>query len=114
MPKDITLDHVCISNAREPYIIAEISGNHNGDINRAKTLIQSAKEAGAHAVKMQTYTADTMTIDCDKPDFQIEGGLWDGKNLYQLYEWAHTPWEWHQTLFDYAKDIGINAVQLSF
>ncbi len=90
-----------------PYVIAELSGNHNGDINRALKLIELAKQAGADAIKIQTYTPDTMTIDCDKPDFRVSGGLWDGKTLYELYEWAHTPWEWHQALFDKAAEVGI-------
>ncbi|CAH9056935.1 Pseudaminic acid synthase [Pseudoalteromonas sp. CIP111854] len=114
MKKSIILNNISIGLSNEPYIIAEISGNHNGDIERAKKLIQVAKESGAHAVKMQTYTADTMTINCHKPDFCIEGGLWDGKNLYQLYEWAHTPWEWHQTLFNYAKTLNITLFSSPF
>ena len=107
MRNPIKIDNTYIGEGFSPYIIAEMSGNHNGDINRAKELIKQAKQAGASAVKMQTYTADTMTIDCDNADFQIEGGLWDGKNLYQLYEWAHTPWNWHKELFAYAEGLDI-------
>ncbi|VAW49912.1 N-acetylneuraminate synthase [hydrothermal vent metagenome] len=88
-------------------IVAELSGNHNGDLQRAKALIYIAKQAGADAVKLQTYTADTITINSDRPEFQLHGGLWNGRNLYDLYEWAHTPWEWHSELFRYAKEIGI-------
>jgi pseudaminic acid synthase len=114
MNHEIHIDGTGIGNHHEPYIIAELSGNHNGDINRALALIKVAKEAGAHAVKIQTYTADTMTIDCDKPDFRIEGGLWDNQQLYQLYQWAHTPWEWHQQLFDEAKRLGITMFSSPF
>lgn len=98
----------------KPYIIAELSGNHNGDINRAFEVIKMAKEAGADAIKLQTYTADTMTIDCDLPDFMIKGGLWDGYKLYDLYKVAHTPWDWHPQLFSYAKEIGITMFSTPF
>lgn len=89
------------------FIIAEVSANHNGSIEIAKKTILAAKEAGVDAVKIQTYTADTITLDCDKEDFQIHGGLWDGYNLHTLYQEAYTPWEWHQELFEYAKEIDI-------
>jgi len=103
-----------IGNLSAPYIIAELSANHNGDIQRAFDSILAAKEAGADAVKIQTYTADTMTIDCDREDFQIKGGLWDGYNLYELYKEAQTPYEWHKPLFDYAKEIGITIFSSPF
>jgi N-acetylneuraminate synthase len=103
-----------ISKNNEPYIIAELSANHNGDIQRAFDSILAAKEAGADAVKIQTYTADTITIDCDSEDFQIKGGLWDGYNLYDLYKEAQTPYEWHKPLFDYAKEIGITIFSTPF
>lgn len=89
------------------FIIAEISANHNGSIEMAKKTMLAAKESGVDAVKIQTYTADTITLDCNKEDFQIHGGLWDGYNLYSLYQEAYTPWEWHKELFEYAKEIDI-------
>jgi N-acetylneuraminate synthase len=103
-----------ISKNNEPYIIAELSANHNGDIQRAFDSILAAKEAGADAVKIQTYTADTMTIDCDAEDFQIKGGLWDGYSLYDLYKEAQTPYEWHKPLFDYAKEIDVTIFSTPF
>lgn len=103
-----------ISVKNSPYIIAELSANHNGSLERAFKSIRGAKEAGANAVKIQTYTPDTMTINCDKKDFFIEGGIWDGLNLYKLYEEAHTPYEWHKDLFEYAKEIGITIFSTPF
>ena len=90
------------------FIIAELSANHNGSLETALDTIKAAKRAGADAIKLQTYTADTITIDCDKPDFIVKGGtVWDGKTLYELYQEAYTPWEWHQELFDCAKEEGL-------
>ncbi|MBT4730338.1 pseudaminic acid synthase, partial [Candidatus Woesearchaeota archaeon] len=103
----VTIEGRRIGVGFPPYVIAEISGNHNGDINNAIDLITIAKDSGADAVKIQTYTPDTITIKSDREEFKIEGGLWDGYTLYDLYEKAHTPWDWHETLFEHAKKIGI-------
>ena len=108
------IDGKKIGLSTPPYIIAELSANHNGSIESALNHIKLAKEAGADAVKIQTYTAETMTLNCDKPDFKITGGLWDGETLFSLYEKAYTPWEWHEKLFDYAKEIGITIFSTPF
>ena len=97
-----------------PYIIAEMSANHGSDIDRAYKIIAEAKKAGADAIKLQTYTADTITLDCNKEDFQINEGLWKGQTLYQLYQNAHMPWEWHKPLFKYANKIGITIFSSPF
>lgn len=99
---------------KPPYIIAEISANHNGSLQRALDTIDQAYQAGADAVKIQTYTADTLTIDCDKPDFFIRGGLWGGSKLYDLYKWAETPYEWHRAIFDHACSRGITVFSTPF
>ena len=103
-----------VSDAAPPYIIAEISANHNGNIDNAFKIIDMAKRCGADAVKMQTYTPDTITLDSSKEDFVIKDGLWKGRTLYQLYEWAHTPWEWHAELFEYSKKVGITLFSTPF
>lgn len=97
-----------------PYVIAEISANHNGKLDTAMRIIEEAKTAGAHAVKLQTYTADTITLNCDSDEFLIQGGLWDGKTLYELYQEAHMPWEWHKPLFEHAKKVGITIFSSPF
>jgi pseudaminic acid synthase len=97
-----------------PYIIAELSANHNGSLERALKTIDEAKRCGADAIKLQTYTADTMTIDCDLPDFMVKGGLWDGYKLYDLYKWAETPYEWHEEMFSHARKIGITVFSTPF
>lgn len=97
-----------------PYVIAELSANHNGRLDTALRIIEEAKKAGADAVKLQTYTADTITLNCDSEEFQIHGGLWDGKTLYQLYQEAHMPWDWHKPLFDYARQLEITIFSSPF
>ncbi len=102
-------------NKDSTFIIAELSANHNGNLQVALDTIKAAKEAGADAIKLQTYTADTMTLDCDKDDFIIKGGtLWDGKKLYDLYKEAYTPWEWHKELFEYARSLGLDIFSTPF
>ena len=96
------------------YIIAEMSANHAGSIARAKEIIHAAKEAGADCIKIQTYTPDTMTIDCDSECFHIENGTWQGENLYQLYQKAYTPWEWQGELKTEAEKVGIDFFSTPF
>lgn len=114
MNKYITIDNRKIGSDFSPYIIAEMSANHNGDISRAFEILEMAKRCGADAVKIQTYTQDTLTIDCDKPEFKVEGGLWSGRTLYDLYTEAHMPWEWHKPLFEKAKQLGITIFSSPF
>lgn len=96
-----------ISRDQPPYVIAELSANHNGKLETALKIIEEAAKAGADAVKLQTYRPDTITLDSDADEFKIKGGLWDGRTLYELYEEAHMPWEWHKPLFEHAHKIGI-------
>lgn len=103
-----------ISTDYPPYIIAELSANHNGSIDNAYKIINVSKQAGADAIKLQTYNPDTITLNHDSSDFLIEGGLWKGQTLYQLYENAHMPWEWQPELFEYARKIGITIFSSPF
>jgi len=114
MTKKFSINDREVSGGKTPYIIAEISANHNGDIQNAFKIIDMAKRSGADAVKMQTYRPDTITLNSQKEDFLIKDGLWKGQTLYQLYEWAHAPWEWHAELFQYAKEIGITIFSTPF
>lgn len=114
MKKKVKIDGRLISPEDPPYIIAELSANHNGDLQRALDTITAAHDAGADAVKLQTYTADTMTIDCERDDFLIKDGPWGGYKLYDLYKWAETPFEWHQAMFKHAREIGITVFSTPF
>ncbi|MDK4564611.1 pseudaminic acid synthase, partial [Kingella kingae] len=112
--------HITINNRKigadyAPYIIAEMSANHNGSLQTAFKIIDEAKKAGADAVKLQTYTADTITLNSRNPEFMIQtGGLWDGQSLHELYEKAHMPWDWHKPLFEYTKEQDITIFSSPF
>ena len=111
---DVIINSRKISNGLPPYVIAEISANHNGSLVRAKATILAAKDAGVDAVKIQTYTPDTMTIEADNSDFYIVDGLWKGRSLHDLYGEAFTPYEWHEELFTYAREIGVTLFSSPF
>lgn len=101
-------------NNNDTYFIAEMSANHGGSLDNALEIVRRAKDAGADCLKIQTYTADSMTLDCDKPDFKITGGLWDGYNLHDLYNYAGTPYEWHQAIKDECDKVGIDFLSTPF
>ena len=114
MLQEVTIGNRKIGQGHEPYIICEISANHNGDIERALQLITAAASTGCDAIKLQTYTPDTMTLDHDSDDFLIKGGLWDGYKLYDLYKEAQTPFEWHEALFAHARELGVEIFSSPF
>lgn len=115
MKKEIRIGKRTISESSPVFVVAELSANHNHDYGRALELIHAAKEAGADAVKLQTYTADTITIDCDDSCFQInEGTIWDGTTLYKLYREAYTPWEWQPRLKEEANKLGMECFSAPF
>ena len=105
-----------ISAAKRPYLIAEMSGNHNHSLDRALEIVTAAAQSGADCIKLQTYTADTITLDVDAPGFTIEDekSLWSGKRLHELYDEAHTPWEWHAPIMEHAKSLGIDCFSSPF
>lgn len=114
MTNEISINGRRIGSAHPPYIIAEMSANHNGNLETAFQLLSVAQRAGVDAIKIQTYRSDTITLDSALPDFQITDGLWAGRTLYELYEWAHTPWDWHRPLFDHARKLGITIFSSPF
>ncbi len=111
---EIKINDRLIGIGHPTYIIAEMSANHNQDFNQAVKIIEAAKEAGTDAVKLQTYTPDTITLDCDNDYFRIKGTIWEGKNLYELYGEAYTPWEWQPKLKKIANDLGMDLFSTPF
>ena len=105
-----------IGSGHRPYLIAEMSGNHNHSLDRALEIVTAAAQSGADAIKLQTYTADTITLDCDGPGFVIEdeASLWNGRRLHDLYDEAHTPWDWHGPIMEHAKSLGIDCFSSPF
>ena len=114
--KEITICNVKIGLNHPPFIVAEMSGNHNQSLERALKIVEAAAKAGVHAVKLQTYTADTMTLDIEEGEFYIDepGNLWRGQSLYKLYQKAYTPWEWHKPIFDKCKELGLICFSTPF
>ena len=111
---EITVGDINIGSGCPTFFIAEISANHDQDIEKAKALIRSAADAGCDAIKLQTYTPDTITIDSRDPEFMVDGTIWEGQSLYELYQKAYTPWDWHAELFDLAKSLGLIAFSSPF
>lgn len=114
MKNQIVIDGRRIGDGQAPFMIAEMSANHNGSLETAFRIIAEAKKAGADAVKIQTYRPDTITLKSELPDFHIFDGLWAGRTLFDLYAWAHTPWDWHAPLFEYARSLGITIFSSPF
>ena len=116
MPKSFNIGSHEVGPNHPPFIIAEMSGNHNGDLERAKEIIRQCAATGVHAVKIQTYTADTMTIDVDDDRFRLSKShpLWAGRSLYSLYDEAHTPWDWHEELFSLGSELGVIVFSTPF
>lgn len=111
---EFVIDGRKIGPAHPPYIVAELSANHNGELERALAVMEIAKEAGADAVKLQTYRPDTITLDHDGPGFVVEGGLWDGSTLFDLYTEAQMPWDWHEILFQRGRELGLTVFSAPF
>ncbi|SFB01666.1 N-acetylneuraminate synthase [Amycolatopsis marina] len=114
--QEVRIGDRVVGAAHRPFVIAEMSGNHNGDLDRALAIVDAVADAGAHALKLQTYRADTITIDVDTPEFRItnKDSLWDGENLYRLYDRAHTPWEWHEAIFARGRQRGLEVFSSPF
>jgi pseudaminic acid synthase len=114
--QSIRIGHVSVGAGCPPFVIAELSGNHNGSLDRALRLVEAAAVAGAHAVKLQTYTADTLTIDVNSADFLVGGkdSPWSGRSLHELYQEAHTPWDWHEPIMRRARDLGMEVFSTPF
>ena len=116
MAKEMKIADRFIGLNHPPFVIAEMSGNHNQSLERALEIVEVAANIGAHALKIQTYTPDTMTLNLDEREFHISdpNSLWEGNSLYKLYDEAHTPWEWHKPIFDRARELGIIAFSTPF
>ena len=116
MSTSITIGNRQVGQDHPPFVIAEMSGNHNQSLDRALAIVEAAAKAGAHALKLQTYTADTMTLDIDEGEFYIEdpNSLWKGASLHKLYQLAYTPWEWHAPIFKRANELGMLAFSTPF